>query len=60
MRGKSVKLINKFINVVRANSTEEERANKSKPQMLKEVKKLWQTNGNKGKEFIHKVAEGKL
>jgi len=60
MRGSTKKKIESFVDELIRNSSEEERANKSKEQLMKEVKILWMTKGSVGKDFISKVVNGEL
>ena len=53
MRGKTVKKINKFVDILINNTPEEERI-KSRSEMIKEVRKFWRGNKEKQK-FVNIV-----
>ena len=56
MRGKTVKKINKFVDILINNTPEEERI-KSRSEMIKEVRKFWRGNKEKQK-FVNLVVAG--
>lgn len=59
MRGKTVKNIRKFVTIIMENTKEEERSNKTKRQMVREVKKFWVGNPEKQK-FVKMVLNGEI
>jgi len=60
MRGSTKKKIEKFVDNLILNSTDEERNGKSKDQLINEVKVFWIKKGKEGQQFIDKVVKGEL
>jgi len=60
MRGSTVKKLSKFADVLIANSTEQERKDKPKHQVVNELKVHWKTKGKTGRKFIDDVLSGKI
>lgn len=59
MRGTTVKNIRRFVDIIIANTPEEERSGKTKRQMVNEVKRFWVGNPEK-KKFVRMVLNGEI
>ena len=58
MRGATKKRIDKFIDILIAN-TPPEQITKSRTEMVEEVKKYWKSKDKQKQEFIHHILTGK-
>lgn len=57
MRGSTVKKINKFVDMLILNTPEGE-LDKTREQLVSEMKVHWQTKGKAGRKFVDKVIDG--
>lgn len=55
MRGKTVKKLSKFANMLIANTNPDDQNAKDKPTLMRELKQHWNTNGVKGQQFIREA-----
>ena len=60
MRGKTCKKLKKFVNILIENTPEDERTNQSHRQLYQSMKKLWYSEGKRGRKFIDFVNSGNL
>ncbi len=60
MRGSTKKKIEKFVDELIKNTSETERKQKTKEQLIEEVKILWMKQGKKAQKFVDKVVKGQL
>lgn len=60
MRGKTCKKLKKFVRILIENTPEEERTNQSERQLYKNMKRLWYSEGQRGRKFIEFVNSGNL
>lgn len=58
MRGSTVKKINKFVDLLIAN-TPKDQITKTRSQLVDEVKKFWYKDP-KARKFVHKVVNGEI
>lgn len=59
MRGKTVKKIRKFVDILLLNTKEGE-VTKTRDELIRDAKKNWRTKGEAGKKFVNLVVMGEF